>query len=267
MAQSETAEKQTEAPETPDAAEIDIGPDAQAAPQTPIEEPPFEEAAPASETGETAETAVETPEGTALGTGGDARIAGLEAELLEMKDKALRALAEAENVRNRSVREVAQAGNRAITSFARNLLPVADNLSRALTSVPVEARDKDETVKNLIVGIEMTEKELLSALEKAGLKKIDPLGERFDSKVHEAMFEIPDPSQPSGMVGQVIEAGFTLGDLLVRPAKVGVTKGGPKPEAGPQAEETPEAAAGQQTQQKAYAQEAADQGGKLDQEL
>ncbi len=197
----------------------------------------------------------------------DARVAELEAELADLKDKALRAMAEAENVRNRSQREVAAAGNRAIAKFVRELLPVADNLSRALQSVPEGAGEGDELVKNLVVGIEMTEKELQSALSRAGLQKLEPVGERFDSKLHEAMFEIPDPNQPAGTVGQVIEAGYVMGDFLVRPAKVGVTKGGPKPEAAapPADGAAPDSQA--QAKQNAYAQTGKGQGTNVDTEL
>lgn len=159
------------------------------------------------------------------------RIAALEAQLADANDRTLRALAEAENVRRRAERDKQDASRYAIANFAREILTVGDNLRRALDSVDAEARKSSEVVETLMTGVEMTERALLSVLERSGIKRLDPLGQRFDSNAHEALFEIPDPTQPQGTVAQVIEAGYTLNDRLLRPAKVGVTKGGPKPDA------------------------------------
>jgi molecular chaperone GrpE len=135
-----------------------------------------------------------------------------------------------ENLRRRTAREVADAKKFAVSSFARDLLSVSDNLTRALTVVTDEEKAAaGEVWKNLLEGVEMTERELLSVLDKNGVKKINPEGERFDPNQHQAMFEVPDPSQPSGMVTQVVAPGFMIGERVLRPAMVGVTKGGPKP--------------------------------------
>lgn len=159
------------------------------------------------------------------------RIAELEAQVAEANDRTLRALAEAENVRRRADRDKQDASRYAIANFAREILTVGDNLRRALDSVDADARTSSEVVETLMTGVEMTERALLSVLERSGIKRLDPLGQRFDSNAHEALFEIPDPAQPQGTVAQVIEAGYMLNDRLLRPAKVGVTKGGPKPDA------------------------------------
>lgn len=157
----------------------------------------------------------------------------LEAELADAKDKLLRALAESENVRRRAARDVENASKRAIAGFARDMAVVADNLGRAMDAVDPKAYEGDDTLKGLITGIEMTAKDLQKGFERNGITKVDPLGERFDPQLHEAMFEYEDPSKPSGTVGQVMEPGYSLNGQPLRPAKVGVTKGGPKPEAAP----------------------------------
>lgn len=157
----------------------------------------------------------------------------LAAELADAKDKLLRALAEAENVRRRAARDVENASKRAIAGFARDMAVVADNLGRAMDAVDAKAYEGDEKLNGLITGIEMTAKDLQKGFERNGITKVDPLGERFDPQLHEAMFEYEDPSKPAGTVGQVMEAGYSLNGQPLRPAKVGVTKGGPKPEAAP----------------------------------
>lgn len=157
----------------------------------------------------------------------------LAAELADAKDKLLRALAEAENVRRRAQRDVENASKRAIAGFARDMAVVADNLGRAMDAVDPTAYEGDENLKGLITGIEMTAKDLQKGFERNGITKVDPLGERFDPQQHEAMFEYEDPSKPAGTVGQVMEAGYSLHGQSLRPAKVGVTKGGPKPETPP----------------------------------
>jgi molecular chaperone GrpE len=153
----------------------------------------------------------------------------LEREHAEMKDRLLRALAEMENLRKRTEREIADSRLYSVTSFARDLLVVADNMRRALETVPPELRNTAESgVKALIDGVELTERELLKALEKNGVRQFTPQGEKFDPNVHQAMFEIPDATVPAGSVVQVVQPGYMIGDRVLRPALVGVSKGGPK---------------------------------------
>ena len=153
----------------------------------------------------------------------------LEREHAEMKDRLLRALAEMENLRKRTEREIADSRLYSVTSFARDLLVVADNMRRALETVPPELRNTAESgVKALIDGVELTERELLKALEKNGVRQFTPQGEKFDPNVHQAMFEIPAATVPAGSVVQVVQPGYMIGDRVLRPALVGVSKGGPK---------------------------------------
>ena len=150
--------------------------------------------------------------------------------LSELKDKLLRALAEMENQRKRAERQVADARDYAITSFARDVLGVADNMERALAALDAELREKaDAGVKALLDGVELTERELLKVLEKHGVKKFEPQGEKFDPHLHQAMFEQPDPSLPAGTVARVIQPGYMIGERVLRPALVAVARGGPKP--------------------------------------
>ncbi|HEY8565688.1 MAG TPA: nucleotide exchange factor GrpE [Beijerinckiaceae bacterium] len=159
----------------------------------------------------------------------EARLAKAEAEASEMKDRALRALAEMENLRRRSEREIADARTYGVTGFARDMLTVADNVRRALESVPAEARtEATEALKALMDGIELTERDLLKTLERHGVRRLDPQGAKFDPNHHQAMFEVPDPSVPSGTVVQVVQTGYVIGERVLRPALVGVAKGGPK---------------------------------------
>ncbi|ALA17144.1 MULTISPECIES: nucleotide exchange factor GrpE [unclassified Chelatococcus] len=146
----------------------------------------------------------------------------------DLKDKLLRTLAEMENLRRRTEREVADARAYGMTSFARDMLTVADNIQRALESVPPEVRGS-EAAKPFVEGVELTERDLLKTLERHGVRKLSPQGERFDPNLHQAMFEVPDPSVPNGTVVQVVQAGFVIGERVLRPALVGVSKGGPKP--------------------------------------
>ena len=150
-------------------------------------------------------------------------------ETAEMKGKLLRALADMENLRKRTEREVADARQYGIASFARDILGVADNFRRALDAVGPELRaGADAAVTSLIEGVELTERELLKTLEKNGIRKIEPLGEKFDPNLHQAMYEVPDPSVPTGSVVQVIQPGYVIGERILRPAMVAVSKGGPK---------------------------------------
>lgn len=156
------------------------------------------------------------------------RVAELEAEVAQLKDQLLRALAEAENVRRRAQRERTDAIKYAAAPVVTDMLAVADNLSRALASLPDDAvaASEDERVATLIDGVRLTEKELDAVFERHGIVKLEPLGERLDPHRHEAMFEIPDPSQLSGTIIQVVQPGYMLHDRLLRPARVGVAKGG-----------------------------------------
>ncbi|MBP0615836.1 nucleotide exchange factor GrpE [Jiella mangrovi] len=157
------------------------------------------------------------------------RVAALEAENADVKDRLLRLAADMENLRRRTEREIKDARTYAVTGFAREMLSVADNLSRALDAVPEEHRsDESSGLKALIEGVEMTEKGLISTLEKHGVRKLDPEGQRFDPNFHQAMFEIPNPNVPNGTVLQVVQAGYAIGERVLRPAMVGVSKGGPK---------------------------------------
>jgi len=195
--------------------------------------------APANDTGESSpSTATEAPE-----TGGAwqaeavsdpaARIAALETELAEQKDRLLRALAETENVRRRAERERDDAGRYAIAAFAKDLLNVADNLRRALESVDPAGDAGDEKLKTFWEGVELTERELLAAFGRHGIKKIEPIDVPFDYQYHEAIVELPNTGKPQGMVVQLFQAGYLLRDRLLRPARVAVAKGdapsGPSP--------------------------------------
>lgn len=161
--------------------------------------------------------------------GADA-LAAAEAEKAEMKDKLLRTLADMENLRRRTEKEVADARAYAVTAFARDMLTVADNIHRALDAVPAEARTQmDDALKALIEGIELTERDLMKSMERHGVRRLSPEGGKFDPNLHQAMFEVPDPSVPSGQVVQVVQDGYVIGERVLRPAMVGVAKGGPKP--------------------------------------
>jgi molecular chaperone GrpE len=153
----------------------------------------------------------------------------LEREHAEMKDRLLRTLAEMENLRKRTEREVADARLYGVSSFARDVLAVADNMRRALDAVPPEARAGAEAGMNsLVEGVELTERELLKALEKNGVRQFTPQGEKFDPNVHQAMYEVPDASVPAGSIVQVVQPGYMIGERMLRPALVGVSKGGPR---------------------------------------
>jgi molecular chaperone GrpE len=161
----------------------------------------------------------------------------LQAQNAELTDRLLRLAAEMENLRKRTDRDLADTRSYAITGFARDMLTATDSLSRALLVLPAETRETaDGTLKSLIEGIEMTEREMQRLLAKHGVTPIEAEGEKFDPHKHQAMFEVPDPSRPEGTVVQVVQAGFAIGDRVLRPAMVGVAKGGPKSAAGEQPE-------------------------------
>jgi molecular chaperone GrpE len=151
------------------------------------------------------------------------RVAALEAELAEHKDRLLRALAETENVRRRAQREREDALKYAVAGFAKELLSVADNLRRALDSLP-ESEIRDDRTRALLTGVEATERELLSIFERNGIRRINPDGERFDHNLHQAVFEAERPDKPGGVIIEVLQPGYVLHDRLLRPAMVGVAK-------------------------------------------
>ncbi len=174
---------------------------------------------PTEATAETAANAAET------GSPED-RVAKLEAEVASLKDQLLRAMAETENTRRRAQRDREDASKFAVSSFAKELVSVADNLRRALDAVPAEGREQDEMLKGLAVGVEATERQLFAAFDRAGIKKLDPAGEPFDPNFHQVMFEIENTGKAAGTVVQVLQPGYTIHGRLLREAMVGVAKGG-----------------------------------------
>ena len=154
----------------------------------------------------------------------DEAMAALRAEAAELKDQLLRALAETENVRRRASRDKEDASKFAISNFAREILQVADNLRRALDAIPEEALASDEALRNLHEGVLNTERQLEQILERQSIVRIWPVGERFDSNLHQAMFEVAGSGQAAGTVVQVLQAGYKLHERLLRPAMVAVAK-------------------------------------------
>jgi molecular chaperone GrpE len=174
------------------------------------------------------EAAANGPETAKLdGTPQDEAEAKLEQEKTELRDKLLRALAEMENLRRRTEKEVADTRAYAISAFARDMLSVADNLRRALETVPDEARKADGGLAGLIEGVELTERELAKVLERHGVRKLEPAGEKFDPNLHQAMFEAPHDNLAKGQVHTVVQPGYALGERVLRPALVGVSSGIP----------------------------------------
>jgi molecular chaperone GrpE len=162
-------------------------------------------------------------------------------EAAELRDRLLRTLAEMENLRRRTEREVAESRAYGVASFARDILTVADNMDRALQTLRAELKD-NTGVKALLDGVELTERELLKVLEKHGVRKFEPQQrEKFDPNLHQAMYEVPDPALPAGTVAQVVQAGYMIGDRMLRPALVAVAKGGPKATAEPIANDNADA--------------------------
>lgn len=168
------------------------------------------------------------------------RLATLERENADLKDRLLRSLADMENLRRRTEREVQDQRTYAVTKFATDIVGTADNLRRALEAVPKADDSQDNSaIKALVDGVELTERELLKTLERHGVKKREPVGERFDPHKDQAVFEIPDEKVPTGTVLQVMQAGYTIGDRVLRPSMVGVSKGGPARAPAPEAEAKP----------------------------
>lgn len=176
------------------------------------------------------EAGADAPEHVATAEAGLAtQLAQLQAERDDLKDRVLRTLAEMENLRRRTEREIADAKAYAVTSFARDMLGSSDNLRRALESLPTESIDTaDSAVKALHEGVELTERELLKTLERHGVRRIDPQGEKFDPNLHQAMFEAPDAAIAKGLVSKVVQVGYKIGERVLRPALVGVSAGAPK---------------------------------------
>ena len=165
-------------------------------------------------------------------------IEALNAENSQLKDRVLRTLAEMENLRRRTEREVSESKTYAVTGFARDMLTVVDNLARALEHVSAEARAAaDPQIQSVIEGVELTARDLEAMLGRHGVRRLDPKGQKFDPNFHQAIFEVPDETKPAGVVSQVVQSGWTIGDRVLRPAMVGVSKGGPK--AAPKEEKAP----------------------------
>jgi molecular chaperone GrpE len=160
-------------------------------------------------------------------------LTAMTAERDALKDQLLRALADTENMRRRSEREADTARKYGHTQFARDLVGAIDNLARALASAPEDKSSLDESVQSLLTGIELSWTEIQSAIEKHGVRQINPVGEKFDYNFHQAMFEVPTNDQPPGMVLEVVQHGYALHDRLLRPAMVGVSKAADKAEPAP----------------------------------
>ena len=184
--------------------------------------------APAPE--ELAAASPEAPVGPSI----EERFAQLEADLATARKDVLYAKAEVENVRRRMEAQIEDRGKYAVANFAKDVVNVADNLRRALDSLPPEAREGGDLAKTLVVGVEMTERELLVTMERYGIRPVPAKGERFDPNVHQAMMEVEDTTVPAGTVVMVMQGGYVIHDRLLRPAMVGVSKGGPKVQHGEQ---------------------------------
>jgi molecular chaperone GrpE len=173
---------------------------------------------------EPANDAAPVDDGMDIPAGPDQELAAARQEAAQLKDQLLRALAEAENVRRRAQREREDAAKYAIANFARDVLQVSDNLHRALEAIPAAALAADEALRNLHEGVSATERQLDAALERQQVKRVWPMGEKFDANLHQAMFEVPTADQAPGTVVQVMQAGYLIHDRLLRPALVGVAK-------------------------------------------
>ncbi len=176
-----------------------------------------------------ADDAAEQPDEQAAPAAAPKPSTSLDRELADTKDRLLRTLAEMENLRKRTEREVADARMYGVSAFARDVLTVADSMHLALEALDEELREKsDSSVKALLDGVEITERALLNALEKHGVKRIEPIGQKFDPNRHQAMYEAENASVPAGHIAQVVQAGYLIGDRVLRPALVAVSKGAPK---------------------------------------
>ncbi len=176
---------------------------------------------------EAAPSPVDTPEAQPaepIAPEAPSREAELEAEAAKLKDQLLRTLADSENARRRNEREMEDARKFAVSSFARELLAVADNLRRAIEAVPADQREDNAAIKAMLVGIEATERQLLAAFDKYGVKAVEALGQPFDPNLHQVMFEVEDASKAPGTIVQVLQTGYRIGERLLRPALVGTAK-------------------------------------------
>jgi molecular chaperone GrpE len=173
-----------------------------------------------------------------------ADLEALLAENTDMRDRLLRTMADMENLRQRTEREKADTARYAISNFARDVLTIGDNLKRVMDHVPAEEAGQDPALKSLIDGVALTERELLNMLDRHGVTRIEPLGQRFDPNSQQAMYEVPNTDAPDGTVVEVMQAGYMIGDRCLRPAMVAVAKGGAKPAPGndpadPTSDDTP----------------------------
>ena len=188
---------------------------------------PQDDESPDAETGST-ESSEETLSGWALG-----ELETLREENADLKDRLLRAAAEMENVRRRTERDKADSVKFAISSFARDVLTIGDNISRAIEHVPADAAENDPALKSFLEGVQVTERELLNVMERHGIARLNPKGERFDPNKHQAMFEVDNKDVADGTIVEVVQAGYVIAERVLRPALVGVAKGGakqPKPD-------------------------------------
>jgi molecular chaperone GrpE len=196
--------------------------------ETGAEDAPEEETASAEDAPDKPETD-ETEEGAPEGAEGADGSMSPEEEIADLQDKLLRALADTENLRRRSQKDREDTLKYSSANFARDMLSVADNLRRAIESIPEGGDPDGQALVGFIEGISLTEKELLSTLERHGIQKVEPIGEKFDPQFHEAMFEVPTSDSAAGTVVQVVETGYVIHDRLLRPAKVGIAKAGDGP--------------------------------------
>ena len=174
------------------------------------------------------EAVAEAEEDAALDDDAISPMAELQVANNALKDQMMRLAADMENLRKRTAREMQDAKAYAVTNFARDMLSVSDNLRRALDAIPADALAEDTGLKALAEGVEMTERAMLNALERHGVTQLSPEGQKFDPNFHQAIFEIPNPDVPNNTVVQVMQTGFAIGDRVLRPAMVGVSRGGPK---------------------------------------
>jgi molecular chaperone GrpE len=174
------------------------------------------------------EAVAEAEEDAALDDDAISPLAELQVANNALKDQMLRLAADMENLRKRTAREMQDAKNYAVTNFARDMLSVSDNLRRALEAIPTDALETDPSLKALAEGVEMTERGMLNTLERHGVTQIAPEGQKFDPNFHQAIFEVPNVEVPNNTVVQVMQTGYAIGDRVLRPAMVGVSRGGPK---------------------------------------
>lgn len=200
----------------------------------------------AGENGELPEDDAATPEqGEAEASGwASGELEALKEENADLKDRLLRAAAEMENLRRRTERDKSDTAKFAVSNFARDTLTIADNIARAIAHVPEEAAEEDPALKSFLDGMKVTERELMNVMERHGIARLDPKGERFDPNKHQAMFEVDDKDVAEGTIVEVVQAGYVIADRILRPAMVGIAKGGEKQKRSEEAapEEPPQAA-------------------------